>query len=243
MTDEKTPPSTEDAPAAHRSHAYVRRRGRLTQAQSRGLDALENYRIEPEEISASAAWQGMEIGFGMGHGLLDWAQQRPAASLLGVELYEPGVGAVVHNLQRLELQKLGLAHVRILVQPAQEVVAAMPDACLDEVRILFPDPWPKKRHHKRRLIQAPFIEALARVMRPQARLWLATDWAPYAVWMREVMDLAADFELSGDDVRASDEVPQDATQALGPLSRVTTRFEQRGTRLGHAITDLVYTRR
>ena len=202
---------------------YIRRRGRFTKGQTRGLTvALPRYRGGPENIvqASSAAPVGLEIGFGMGHALIDWAAERPDWQLFGVELYQPGIGALAARLAQLEY-----ANVTIVEVPAQVVVAALPDAVIDEVRIFFPDPWPKKRHHKRRLIQPEFVAELARVVKPGGVVWLATDWEPYAEWMQAVFADNDRFQ------------PQ---QVATP--RDTTKFERRGQRLGHKISDLIYSR-
>ncbi len=224
----------------HPSHPYIRRRGRTTVAQARGLsELLARYRVEPADwAEASAARRGLEIGFGMGHGLLEWARQVPASRLLGVELYEPGIGALVDRLHKLEV-----ANVAVVDQPAQDVVAALPDGCLDEVRVFFPDPWPKKRHHKRRLLQPAFVTALARVMNDGALLRVATDWTPYADWVREVMEAQAGFATQLDTVRAAEQSSVDDDVSGAAEARPRTNFERRGERLGHDIHDLIYVRK
>ncbi len=171
--------------------------------------------------------RGMEIGFGMGDALLSWAQAEPEARLLGIELYQPGLGALVHRVF-----KEGIENVTVIDTAAQEVVAELPDECLDEVRIFFPDPWPKKRHFKRRLIQLPFVQDLARAVKSGGIVHLATDWTPYAEWMLEVIAECEDWQLDTNRVRASAE--------LSSVKRDSTKFERRGERLGHEIHDLIY---
>ena len=158
---------------------YIRRRGRFTKAQAAAFDALtEQYRWTSEDLDQRPL--GMEIGFGMGYELLAWAQQRPRWRLLGVELYQPGIGSM---LSRLKTQ--GIANVRLVDQPAQLLLQQLTDESLSEVRIFFPDPWPKKRHHKRRLIQPDFLEQLHQKILTGGTVRLATDWAAYAEWMVE----------------------------------------------------------
>ena len=158
---------------------YIRRRGRFTKAQAAALDALtEQYRWASEDLDQRPL--GMEIGFGMGFELLAWAQQQPQWRLLGVELYQPGIGSMLSRLK-----KLGIENVRLVDQPAQLLLQLVSDESLSEVRIFFPDPWPKKRHHKRRLIQPEFLEQLHQKMHAGGIVRLATDWAPYAEWMVE----------------------------------------------------------
>ena len=133
---------------------------------------------------------GLEIGFGMGHALLDWARAAPDWNLLGLEVYQPGIGALL-----LGIEQHDLTNVRVLEADANEALEQrLAPASLDEVRIYFPDPWPKKRHHKRRLVQPAFVALLAARLRPGGRLLLATDWEPYAHWMLEVLEAAPALE-------------------------------------------------
>ena len=173
----------------------------------------------------------MEIGFGMGAELLGWARQNPSWYLCGVELYQPGIGAMLTRLHSQQLVNVG-----IVDQPAQQVLAALPEQSLSEVRIFFPDPWPKKRHFKRRLIQAEFLRQMGRVMKADSLIRLATDWAPYGQWMVEQFAQVSVFKLIDDRIRRAD-----ASSAAAV--RGTTKFEARGERLGHDIRDLVYERK
>lgn len=219
----------------YRSHSYIRRRGRLTKAQARALDEYtSSYAAQPEQILNLAGSHplGIEIGFGMGHALLRWAMDAPRCRLFGIELYQPGIGALTDGLHRE-----GISHVHVLEYPAQEVFAALPDACVDEVRIFFPDPWPKKRHHKRRLIQPDFVEALARVVKPSGLVRIATDWVNYAEWIRECFAACDEFTVQVDNVRTAE------TESAEERLRGVTNFERRGERLGHDITDFEYQRR
>ena len=217
-----------------REHTYIRRRGRMTKAQARAFDGLAGtFEVTPQNVVdvAGGAPLGIEIGFGMGHALLQWADAARDWQLFGIELYQPGIGALMDGLARAEL-----TNVHVLEYPAQEVIAVLPDACIDEVRIFFPDPWPKKRHLKRRLIQPEFLQALARVVKPGAVVRLATDWAPYADWMRECFTGCEHFTTEHDETRTADAPSND------DAVRDTTNFERRGERLGHDITDFVYRR-
>ena len=219
---------TDKANSPEQAFSYIRRRGRFTQAQSRAyVNLLERYRTSPQELQGRTEPVAMEIGFGMGAELLDWAQQAPSWYLCGIELYQPGIGAMLTRLHSRQLHNVG-----VIDQPAQQVLAALPDQRLSEVRIFFPDPWPKKRHFKRRLIQTEFLQQLHRVMKPGALVRLATDWAPYGEWMVEQFSTVDAFKLIEDQVRKADEETA--------VIRSTTKFEARGERLGHAIRDLVY---
>lgn len=211
---------------------YIRRRGRFTKAQAAALDALtEQYRWTPEDLDQRPL--GMEIGFGMGFELLAWAQQEPHWRLLGVELYQPGIGSMLSRLQKLEI-----ANVRLVDQPAQLLLQQVSDESLSEVRIFFPDPWPKKRHHKRRLIQPDFLEQLHQKVHTGGIVRLATDWAAYGEWMVEHFADHSGFELVQDEMRAAN-----APSVVAPEVREVTKFEARGERLGHEIRDLQYRRR
>lgn len=216
--------------------AYIRRRGRMTAGQSRALAELGRFRLphpgdrlDPDVVFRRSAPLGVEIGFGMGHALLDWARARPDLNLLGIEIYQAGIGALL-----LGLEREGIDNVRVLEAPAEAVLAErLAPGSVDEIRIFFPDPWPKKRHWKRRLIQPAFVALLADCLRPGGQLWLATDWVPYAEWMTEV--------LAGEPRLTALSATELATAALAQ-SRLPTRFEARGARLGHAIRDLRYRR-
>lgn len=221
---------TDEAP--HPIHTYVRRRGRMTRAQARAFDELaDGYRVAPKAIVADAgAPIGIEIGFGMGQAILDWAQAEPSWRLVGIELYQPGIGALCDRLAADEID-----NVFVVEQPAQEVIAEIPDATIDEVRVLFPDPWPKKRHLKRRLVQPAFVAELARVLKVGGAARLATDWTPYAEWMRKCFTASPAFSGRLDRTRTADE-------DTDIEDRSRTKFEARGERLGHEIHDLLYVR-
>ncbi|MGA1496284.1 MAG: tRNA (guanosine(46)-N7)-methyltransferase TrmB [Steroidobacteraceae bacterium] len=217
--------------------SFVQRAGRITEGQRRALAELwPRYGIEAgeEPIDLEAAFGRrapvtLEIGFGDGESTVALAGQHPERNLLGIEVHPPGVG---HCL--LLAERAALSNLRVISQDAIEVLARrLPDACLDEVLLYFPDPWPKKRHHKRRIVQPEFLSLLARKLAPGGLFRLATDWAPYAEHMLEVMSASADFENlspSGDWVER-------------PSSRPITRFERRGGRLGHVVRDLAFRRR
>ncbi len=212
-------------------HAYIRRRGRMTKAQSRAFEQwTPDYHASVPALVEQGRPLGLEIGFGMGQALVNWAREAPDWQLCGIELYQPGIGSLTDALRRE-----ALTNVAIVEQPAQQVVAELPDACVSEVRILFPDPWPKKRHHKRRLIQPEFVAQLARVLACDGIVHLATDWTPYADWMRECFADSPQFTLLKDQRRA-------ATDSDNLERRETTKFERRGENLGHDIHDLIYRR-
>ncbi len=216
----------------HRAvRSFVRRAGRMTNAQQRALVELwPRFGVPPGDgvldltaLYARAAPCTLEIGFGNGDHLAARAQAEPERDFLGIEVHLPGIG---HLLRAAAAADLG--NLRVIEQDAVEVLRTRiaPDA-LDEVQILFPDPWPKKRHHKRRLIQPEFAALVASRMRTGGRLHLATDWAPYAEQMREVLGTCTLLAPLG---------------SGDPAGREATRFERRGLRLGHAVSDLSYLR-
>lgn len=213
------------------------RGGRITEAQQRALESLwPRFGIEygPEPLDFQAVFGRsapitLEIGFGNGDNLADLAQLHPERNYLGVEVHRPGVGRLL-----LHLQERQLSHVRAICHDAVEVLRSQVALhTLDEVLILFPDPWPKKRHHKRRLLQAPFVELVAARLRPGGVLRFATDWQPYADAALEV--LSANPELRN--------LSSDGTFVPRPTERNPTRFEKRGERLGHGVWDLAFQRR
>jgi tRNA (guanine-N7-)-methyltransferase len=208
----------------------------MTKGQARALRELVSAYLDDGVEAVPGVPLGIEVGFGMGDALVDWAQRSPAWRLYGIDLYQPGIAALAEHLHRLELQ-----NVRILEQPAQLVLRTLAPACVDEVRIYFPDPWPKKRHFKRRLIQPAFVDSLARALKPGGVVRLATDWTPYAEWIREAFQDCRDLQ------NVRDLVQPGAAQTGDPPAdpddhRPQTKFEDRGRRLGHPIHDLAYQR-
>jgi len=169
-----------------------------------------------------------EIGFGMGETTARIAAENPAIDYLGIEVHAPGVGSLLR-----QVDAAGLTNVRVVSHDAVEVLRDMiAPATLAGIHVFFPDPWPKKRHHKRRLVQGPFVELLAARLRPSGVLRLATDWQPYAEHMLEV--LSACPLLSNESAQRTF-VPR-------PSERAPTRFEKRGERLGHGVWDLAFRR-
>jgi tRNA (guanine-N7-)-methyltransferase len=215
--------------------SFVRREGRITPAQTDALErlwpryGLEPGRLDPAAVFGRSAPLVVEIGFGSGDHLLSSAANRPDHDFLGIEVHRPGVGRV---LQLAEKQ--ALSNLRVLCHDAVEVLRDfLPAAAVDEVTIFFPDPWPKKRHHKRRLVQPEFVRLVAGALRPGGLLRLATDWADYARHMLEVMQAAPDFS----------NVSPDGAAIPRPADRPLTRFESRGLRLGHEVADFEYRRK
>jgi len=216
--------------------SFVLRGGRLTEGQKRALDEFwPRFGIEKGEslldfksLFGSDAPVIMEIGFGNGDATWQMAQAHPEENYLGVEVHQPGVGHLL-----LKMKQHGITNIRIANDDAVEFLRRrVPEESLDGVRIYFPDPWPKKRHHKRRLIQSSLIELLASRMCPGALLHLATDWEPYAEHILEVMrssDGFVNLSPSGD-------------YCDQPEWRPETKYERRGERLGHQVRDLLFRR-
>lgn len=221
----------------HRSiRSYVVRGGRLTAAQQRALDELwprfgldfAAQAIDPDALFGRHARRVVEIGFGNGDHLLALASAHKQDDFIGIEVHPPGVGHLL-----LKAEAADLTNLRVVNHDAMEVLAQMiPPESLDCILVLFPDPWPKKRHHKRRLINTAFATLAGSRLRPGGVLQLATDWTPYAEWMLEVLNGHPDFRNLSPD---GGWMPRDS-------ARSPTRFEQRGERLGHAVHDLQFER-
>jgi tRNA (guanine-N7-)-methyltransferase len=224
-----------DNPHSHRAiRSFVLRQGRMSDAQQRayvGLMDVYGIPYAPQLLDLDALFNRrapriLEIGTGMGETTAQIAAANPDKDYLGVEVHTPGVGSLLK-----QIDALGLSNLRLIQHDAVEVLHDMiADAALDGTHIFFADPWPKKRHHKRRLIQPAFVALLARKLKAGAYLHLATDWQEYAEWMLEV--LRAEPMLVN---TAQDYAPR-------PHYRPETKFERRGLRLGHGVWDLVFKR-
>jgi tRNA (guanine-N7-)-methyltransferase len=215
--------------------SFVLRLSRTSSAQRRAVDellprygiAFEARQVDLDAVYGRRAPRVLEIGFGMGEALAEFARAHPECDFLGIEVHTPGVG----NLLKL-VDASGLTNVRVISHDAVEVLTHMiaPDS-FDGVHVFFPDPWPKKRHHKRRLIQPAFVHLLASRIRPGGYLHLATDWVEYAAQMLHVLDAEPALVNTVDGFAAR------------PESRPLTKFETRGIRLGHEVRDLLFRRR
>jgi tRNA (guanine-N7-)-methyltransferase len=214
--------------------SFVLRQGRMSPAQQRACDSLyprygiaaQDAPLDFAELFGNRANVVLEIGFGMGETTAAIAAAHPETNFLGVEMHWPGVGAL---LRRIESARLG--NVRLVRRDAVEVVAQqVPRASLAGIHVYFPDPWPKKRHHKRRLLQPAFVHALAERLAPGGYLHVATDWEPYAEAI--LATLSAEPLLAN---TATGFAPR-------PSWRPLTKFEQRGLGLGHRVFDLLFTR-
>ena len=221
---------------SRRVRSFVLRQGRITSAQQRAFDDhWQRFGLAftgtPRDFTAAFgrdAPRVLEIGFGNGEQLLYAAQTEPARDFIGIEVHRPGVGRLLNALAQANVGNARVYHHDAVEVLEREIVAES----LAEVRIYFPDPWPKKRHQKRRLIQPDFVALLASRTALGGRLHLATDWADYAERMQSVLDSASDWRR---------ESRHEASTAR-PAWRIDTHFERRGVRLGHGVWDLVYER-
>lgn len=214
--------------------SFVIRNGRTTSAQADAIERLlPTFGLPYSEsvvcldtIFERSAPTWLEIGFGNGDVLVSTAAQYPEANFIGAEVHTAGVG---HALLGIELHQL--SNARIIQHDAMEVLENMlPEGSLDKVLLLFPDPWHKKRHHKRRIVQKDFLDGVTRVLKPDGILHLATDWAEYGQWMIEHLESDARFS----------NIQGPGQPAPRPEWRPLTRFEKRGHRLGHGVVDLSY---
>lgn len=239
ITDKRStawPIADENIPAesSRRIRSFVRRDGRITRAQQRAVAEwwerfgveTDQVELDPAQIFGRHAPLVLEIGFGDGESLVAMAEADPDTDYLGIEVHLPGIGHLL-----LRAAQLGLTNLRVLRADAVEVLEKrIPDRCLDRVQIFFPDPWPKARHHKRRLIQFPFISLVVRKLKASGRLHIATDCEEYADAILAVLNAT----------------PELINRAAGtgfaprPAYRPQTKFELRGQRLGHPIRDLLF---
>ena len=220
-----------------RVRSFVLRAGRVTAGQQRALQQLwpqlgiefEARPLDLDAVFGRRARRCLEIGFGIGECIGSLAESHREADYIGIEVHRPGVGALL-----LRAEKSGLTNLRVICHDAVEVLAGqVPPGSLDEILVFFPDPWHKKRHHKRRLIGPEFVHSLAIALQADGILRLATDWEEYAAQMVGVCNaepFLASLSATGD------YVPR-------PDFRPATRFERRGERLGHGVWDLAYRRR
>lgn len=218
----------------HAIRSFVLRQGRLSNAQQRACETLlprygipfsENL-LDLDHVFGRQAPKILEIGFGMGETTATIAQDHPENDYLGIEVHTPGVGSLLNRIDAL-----GLTNLHIIQHDAVAVIQHMLAASsLDGIHIFFPDPWPKARHHKRRLIQPALIANLCQRLKPGGYLHAATDWEEYAIQMLAVFSHEPDLTNT-----AADYAPR-------PAYRPLTKFEQRGLKLGHGVWDLIFRR-
>lgn len=184
--------------------------------------------VSPKSLDLEAIFPGshqvvLEIGFGMGEATLEMAKNLPETGFLAIDVHQPGIGKLLSAIE-----ENGIGNIRVMDEDAHVILQNMiPDSCLDGVHLFFPDPWPKTRHHKRRIVNADFIELVASKLKIGGSIHMATDWTPYATWMKERFDRSVLF--AGGIVER-------------PNWRPLTRFEGQGIRKDHKVTDLIYTK-
>lgn len=225
--------SAPEQTSSNKIRSFIRRQGRITQGQQLALDNYWNaYCLNPSadydfsEVFGRSAPLIVEIGFGSGDSLAQTAAANPDKDYIGIEVHRPGVGHLM-----LLVEQQGLTNVRIYCHDAMEIIEhKIPNDSVAGVHLFFPDPWPKKKHHKRRIVRPSFIELLTRKLRPDGYFHAATDWENYAEHMLEVLSAATGLE--------NDSPTGDYCER--PDYRPLTRFEQRGLRLGHGVWDLIF---
>lgn len=225
---------SDSEPKHRRIRSFVRRQGRMTDRQARALQVLwPRYGLEPSEelldldlVFGRSAPRVLEIGFGMGDALADMAQAHPENDYLGIEVHRPGVGNLF-----VKLEERHSDNVRAFCFDAIEILQhQIPNESLGSVLLFFPDPWHKKRHNKRRIVQPAFVEMIRTKLKSDGVFHMATDWQDYAEWMMEIMSAAEGFENLAGAKQYSER----------PDYRPVTKFERRGHRLGHGIWDLLF---
>lgn len=232
--DTNHPEEMQEQKFLRKIRSFVLREGRLTKGQQRSLDlfwptmGLE-YQTTPFDFSKVFNRQAplvLEIGFGMGKSLVEMAKNAPEKDFIGIEVHRPGVGACLG-----EAEEQSVSNLRLFEHDAVEVLEhSIADNTLETVQLFFPDPWHKKRHHKRRIVQAEFVALLRRKFKVGGVFHMATDWENYAEHMLEVMQAAPGFKNMSN---SNDYVPR-------PEHRPLTKFENRGVNLGHGVWDLMF---
>nr|VFK64665.1 MAG: tRNA (guanine-N7-)-methyltransferase [Candidatus Kentron sp. UNK]VFK71171.1 MAG: tRNA (guanine-N7-)-methyltransferase [Candidatus Kentron sp. UNK] len=232
------PSEKEPSPIRHRKiRSFVCRPGRITRAQRQALATdwgrfgivIEGHALDLDAIFGRRAPRYLEIGFGMGDALVEMALTHPERDYLGVEVYEPGLGRVIHRLSQENL-----SNARAIRGDAVAVLeTCIVPGALDGILLYFPDPWPKKRHHKRRIVQPGFVSLVCERLRLGGYFELATDWEDYALHMLKVLEAEPRLDNLAGPGRFS----------ARPEHRPLTKFERRGERLGHRIWDLLFQRR
>ncbi len=214
--------------------SFVIRAGRITEGQKKAFDdcwprlglSLFAGAINPTAIFGREAPLVLEIGFGMGDSLLAMARSEPEKNFIGIEVHPPGVGRLMHLAVQEELSNL-----RLYMADAMDVLEdCIPDGSIDRLQLYFPDPWHKKKHHKRRIVQPGFVQKLRPKLKEGGVFHMATDWQPYAEHMLEVMSAAPGFS----------NLEPIALYSPRPVYRPITKFERRGERLGHGVWDLLF---
>jgi len=213
--------------------SFVKREGRMTRAQLQALEHLlpiysvadTLHPINLDQLFPRHAPRLLEIGFGMGASLIQMAEEHPDRDYLGIEVHRPGVGSLLVSTHEKQLTNL-----KVINEDAVEVLKrAIPENSLDGVYLFFPDPWHKKKHHKRRILQPAFVEQIYRCLKREGFFHMATDWEDYARHMMDIMSAATGFtNTAGEKLYVSRN------------DRPETKYERRGQRLGHGVWDLIF---
>lgn len=216
--------------------SFVKREGKITTGQQNAIDELwpthgvdlNDQQIDFDQLFGRQAPVVMEIGFGNGLSLADMAEKTPELNFFGVEVHRPGVGSLLVQVRERQLN-----NVRVSGEDAVEVLKQVPENSLDRMQIFFPDPWHKKRHHKRRLIQSAFVEEVVKRLKPNGILHVATDWENYAEHVMEVLQANTDLQNQSQ-----------TDDGFSPKLdyRPETKYERRGLNLGHGVWDLVFSK-
>jgi tRNA (guanine-N7-)-methyltransferase len=232
MNPETVKPANAPVPEELRIKSYVLRGGRMSNAQRRSYETLSSRYIVPftgkvldfRALFANENPVTVEIGFGMGLATAIIALENPEKNYIGIEVFRPGIGRLLW-----EIEKRGLPNIRIIEHDAVDVLAEMiPPASLEGIHLFFPDPWPKKRHHKRRLVKRPFTDLLARRLRPSGYIYMVTDWAGYGEWALEELSATTGLVNSYEGFAP----PQDW--------RPRTKFETKGLQKNHEVRELLF---
>lgn len=227
---------TEEQKHMRTVRSFVMRAGRITEGQQKALDdvwpvmglEISQGQVVLSEVFGREAPVVLEIGFGMGDSLIEMASVQPEKNYIGIEVHRPGVGRLLSRAD-----EAGLTNIRVYAEDAVQVLAdCIPDGSLDVLQLFFPDPWHKKRHHKRRIVQPEFVQQIRRKLKVGGYFHMATDWENYAEHMMEVMSAAPGYRNKAGDGQYS---PQ-------PEWRPVTKFQKRGERLGHGVWDLMFER-
>lgn len=240
MTEERTHKTIEDAEKEgkyiRKVRSFVKREGRLTNGQAKALEQFWDVMglshseglIDPNKLFENNNPIVLEIGFGMGKSLVEMAKNAPELNFIGIEVHRPGVGACISLAQ-----EEGVKNLKVYEHDAIEILAdCIPDGSLTTVQLFFPDPWHKKKHHKRRIVQPEFVETIRQKLKIGGVFHMATDWENYAECMLEDMNNSEGYTNLSE---TKDYVPR-------PESRPLTKFENRGQRLGHGVWDIQFKR-
>ncbi|SEQ25811.1 tRNA (guanine-N(7)-)-methyltransferase [Amphritea atlantica] len=235
-TEQQTPEQSTGEKYMRTVKSFVLRAGRMTEGQQKAMETQwplmglepDSGMLDLAQVFGREAPVVLEIGFGMGDSLIEMAKAQPENNYIGIEVHRPGVGRLLSNAE-----KEGLTNIRVFCHDAIEVLAnCIPDGSLSTLQLFFPDPWHKKKHHKRRIVQPEFAETIRKKLKVGGVFHMATDWENYAEHMMEVMSAAPGYRNVAGESQYS---PQ-------PEWRPVTKFQKRGERLGHGVWDLMFER-